>query len=220
MTAAGEPSTVEPSTVDENWGGRLPLVRTGPLRDEQLAWEAELRSEVVPWARRSGVHAATVEGDLIGPFNAFVHQPVPGRAFMAWVRADQAQSSLSAAVREIVVLTVGVAWQSEYEIYVHSALARDAGVPEPVIAAVLAGEPAEQFSAAEAAAYRFADELVRTRRVCDETYRLALDAIGRTGVLDLVHLIGIYLATSALLNAFLVPAPPAAGSAGRRIEPS
>ncbi|MEC3975750.1 carboxymuconolactone decarboxylase family protein [Amycolatopsis sp. H20-H5] len=100
-----------------------------------------------------------MEGDLIGPFNAFVHRPVPGRAFMAWVRADQAQSSLAAAVREIVILTVGVAWNSAYEIYVHTALARDAGIAEPVIAAVLAGEPAERFSAAEAAAHRFTDEL-------------------------------------------------------------
>ena len=35
----------------------------------------------------------------------------------------------------------------------------------------------------------------------------ALDAFGRDGVLDIVHLVGMYLATSALLNAFRVPAP-------------
>jgi 4-carboxymuconolactone decarboxylase len=32
---------------------------------------------------------------------------------------------------------------------------------------------------------------------------------GQRGVIDMVHLIGIYLATSALLNAFEIPAPDA-----------
>ena len=41
----------------------------------------------------------------------------------------------------------------------------------------------------------------------DETYAAALGSFGRDGVLDMVHLIGMYLATSALLNAFEVPAP-------------
>lgn len=97
-----------------------------------------------------------------------------------------------------------MAWNSDYEIYVHAAVARDVGVAEPVIAAVLAGGPTEQFSAAEAAVYRFTDELARDRSVFGDTYRLALEAIGQSGVLDRVNLIGIYLATSALLNPFRV----------------
>ena len=48
---------------------------------------------------------------------------------------------------------------------------------------------------------------MRTHRVDDETYAAAEQAFGRDGVLDMVHLIGMYLATSALLNAFEVPAP-------------
>ena len=42
----------------------------------------------------------------------------------------------------------------------------------------------------------------------DATYAAAQEAFGRDGVLDMVHLTGMYLATSALLNAFEVPAPP------------
>jgi 4-carboxymuconolactone decarboxylase len=57
-------------------------------------------------------------------------------------------------------------------------------------------------------AHRFADELVRTHRVADATYAAAEVAFGRDGVLDMVHLVGMYLATSALLNAFEIPAPP------------
>ena len=54
---------------------------------------------------------------------------------------------------------------------------------------------------------RFVDELVRTHRVSDDTYAAAEAALGRDGVLDTVHLTGMYLSVSALLNAFEIPAP-------------
>jgi 4-carboxymuconolactone decarboxylase len=200
----------QPSTRDRDWGGRLPLASRGPLTEDQLAARRRIRTEVVPWAREAGAVVATAEGDPIGPFNAFVHRPPVGMAFLDWVLADQAQSSLAAPLREIVILTVGAVWNSEYEIYVHTAMARHTGVAEPVIEAVVAGRSSADFSSAEAAVHRFTDELARTRSVCDETYRLAVGAVGQTGVLDMVNLIGAYLATSALLNAFRVPAPPPA----------
>ena len=77
-----------------------------------------------------------------------------------------------------------------------------------MVAALLDGEPADQFSTAETAVHRFTAELVDDRSVSDDTYQLALDAVGQTGVLDMVNLIGLYLAISALLNAFQIPAPP------------
>ncbi|MFH8404035.1 carboxymuconolactone decarboxylase family protein [Streptomyces sp. NPDC018019] len=198
----------QPSAEDRHWGGRLPLASRGPLTKEQLAAQRRMRDEVVPWAREAGAAAATAEGDLIGPFNAFVHRPATGTAFLDWILTDQARSSLAAPLREIIILTVGTAWNCEYEICVHTAMARHAGVAEPVIDAVLAGRPSAAFSSAEAAVHGFTDELARTRYVRDDTYRLAVEAVGQTGVLDMVNLIGAYLATSALLNAFQVPAPP------------
>jgi 4-carboxymuconolactone decarboxylase len=113
----------QPSTRDRDWGGRLPLASRGPLTEDQLAARRRIRTEVVPWAREAGAVVATAEGDPIGPFNAFVHRPPVGMAFLDWVLADQAQSSLAAPLREIVILTVGAVWNSEYEIYVHTAMA-------------------------------------------------------------------------------------------------
>ena len=41
--------------------------------------------------------------------------------------------SLPRPIREVVILTVGVAWQAEYEIYAHVAVARAVGLSETVI---------------------------------------------------------------------------------------
>ncbi|KOG53903.1 hypothetical protein ADK76_25810 [Streptomyces griseoflavus] len=51
-----------------------------------------MRDEVVPWAREAGAAAATAEGDLIGPFNALVHRPATGAAFLGRVLTDLTRS--------------------------------------------------------------------------------------------------------------------------------
>jgi 4-carboxymuconolactone decarboxylase len=193
-----------------DWGGRLPRNETLDLDDDQRAARDEILERSARWAERSGFAPTDDRGGLIGPFNAFALRPAPGRAFNRWVQTDQRGSSLSAPIREVVILTVGVAWQADYEIYAHVAVARTVGLTETVIAGLRSGDTTG-FAPDELAAHRFADELVRTHRVADPTYAAALDAFGRDGVLDLVHLVGMYLATSALLNAFEVPAPEIPG---------
>lgn len=114
-------------------------------------------------------------------------------------------------MREVVILTVGGAWDSAYEVYAHVAVARSVGLSEPAIAAIRAHAPDDALDGDELAAHRFVDELVRTHRVAQPTYDAALAAFGRDGVLDMTQLTGMYLATSALLNALEVPAPPIPG---------
>ncbi|MHC1562587.1 carboxymuconolactone decarboxylase family protein [Actinomycetospora sp. C-140] len=199
--------SVHPGADDREWGGRLPRNETLELDDDQRAAREKLLENAGAWAERSGFAPIDDHGGMIGPFNPFVLRPEPARAFNRWVVADQRGSSLSAPIREVVILTVGVAWQADYEIYAHVAVARAVGLSEAVIDGLRRNE-ADGFADDELAAHRFTDELVRTHRVARPTYDAAIEAFGRDGVLDLVHLVGMYLATSALLNAFEIPAPP------------
>jgi 4-carboxymuconolactone decarboxylase len=199
--------SVHPAAGDRDWGGRLPRAESIDLDDDQRAAREEILERSARWAERSGFAPTDDQGGLIGPFTAFALRPAPGRAFNRWVQTDQRGSSLSAPIREVVILTVGVAWQAEYEIYAHVAVARTVGLSETVIDG-LRRRSTEGFAPDELAAHRFVDELVRTHRVADDTYAAAEEAFGRDGVLDMVHLTGMYLATSALLNAFAIPAPP------------
>jgi 4-carboxymuconolactone decarboxylase len=203
--------SVHPGADDRDWGGRLPRNEAIDLDDDQRAARDAILERSARWAERSGFAPTDDEGGLIGPFNAFTLRPAPGRAFNQWVQTDQRGSSLAKTIREVVILTVGVAWQADYEIYAHVAVARTVGLSETVIAGLRdgsSGGSTEGFAPDELAAHRFTDELVRTHRVTDATYAAAEQAFGRDGVLDMVHLVGMYLATSALLNAFEVPAPP------------
>ncbi len=131
---------------------------------------------------------------------------------MVWVDAESARTSLPPEVRQVVILTVGVSWGAAYEIYAHAAVARRDGVDNETVEAIRAGREPDDASDAIVTAWRFTRELVESKSVPTPVYQAAKALFGERGLVDLLHLIGQYLATSALLNAFEVPAPGRAAS--------
>ena len=123
------------------------------------------------------------------------------------MQADSKHTTLSKRVHDIVILSTGAVWQSAYELYAHSVVARAVGVPEAAIIALVAGGSSEALSPEEQIAHRFARKLTMDRRVDADLYREAEAAFGKTGLVDMVYLVGMYLLTCALLNAFEIPAP-------------
>ena len=148
----------------------------------------------------------TADGKLIGPFNTYLYSPITTR-FLQWMQADSKHTSLNKRVHEIVILSTGAVWQSPYELYAHSAVARTVGVPEAAIKALVAGGSSEELTPDEQTAHRFARQLTMDRKVAPELYREAEAAFGRTRVVDMVYLVGMYLLTCALLNDFEISAP-------------
>ena len=194
-------------TEANDLGGRLPLLRPDELRDERRSLYDEMLATKIEWARKSGFQGDLPDGRLIGPFNVFLQTPEMARAFNAWIDTEAEHSSLSAKVRQVIILTVGGIWQSAYEVYAHSAVGRGAGLMGSTMRSIAAGSEPDELEPDERAAYRFTRALVRDRGVSDKPYAETVDAMGVQGVADMVQLIGLYLATSALLNAFDVPAP-------------
>ena len=192
---------------EDRLGGRLALLHPGELTNEQKETYDHLRETQVGWAEGSGIEAALPDGRIIGPFNVFLYSPFLGRSFTDWVNAEQAHTSLSPTVRQIIILTVGAVWASAYELYAHTVVGRAAGLDDEVIAAVERGEQPASISDEEATAYRFTHALTTEHAVGDDLYREAVAEFGEKGTVDMVHLIGQYMNVSAVLNAFQVPAP-------------
>ena len=115
---------------------------------------------------------------------------------------------LPADVQQVAILTVGAAWRSDYEVYAHAAEARHAGVPDPVIEAILAGAPPVGLAPAADVAHRLALALAVDHAVDDDLYAEAQGAFSTEQLIALVTLVGRYMNTAALLAAFRVPAPP------------
>ena len=195
------------SLAETKLGGRLPLLDPMTLEGEQKDLYDRMRSTLVSWARANGFKGDTSDGKLIGPFNPFLHSVGITPGFLDWMQADSRHTSLSKRVHEVVILSVGAVWQSPYELYSHSAVARSVGLPDEAIGALRSGGCSPLLSDEEQVAHEFARRLTIDRKVDDALYRKAEAQFGRVGIVDMTYLIGMYLMTCAMLNVFEVPAP-------------
>jgi 4-carboxymuconolactone decarboxylase len=188
-------------------GGRLPLVDIDRLDAAQRELFEYLQTRVVPWADAAGFRSTTADGKFIGPFNAALRSPTVAGAFLQLQASEERHTSLSDRVRQVVILTVGAAWAADYEIYAHSAVARQCGIPADAVHRLGAGTLPDTVSDDEKVAYRFARQLSTSHRVDDATFVQARNAFGDRGITDLIILAGTYYTVCGLLNVFDVPAP-------------
>lgn len=188
-------------------GGRLGLADPATLDDAGRKLFDVITANVVAWAQDCGFAAATADGRLIGPFNPSLLNPGLSAAFLKLQAAEEHYTSLDERTRQVVILTVGSVWRAPYELYAHSAVARHAGLPESVIAELVAGEEPEALTAGERTAHRLARALSTGHQVDDALYDEATQRFGAAGVLDITVLTGIYHTVCAVLNTFAIPVP-------------
>lgn len=192
---------------DDGLGGRLPLIEPDALADTQRALFDQIMSTAVPWAQGAGFQSTTANGRLIGPFNPALLAPAISAQFLQLQFAEEHHTSLSERLRQVVILTVGAVWRADYELYAHSAVARQASLPQAAIATLLDGGLPNELTANEKIAHRLARQLSVGHRVGDGLYREAEKAFGARGVLEITVLTGIYHTVCGILNVFDVPAP-------------
>jgi 4-carboxymuconolactone decarboxylase len=193
--------------AQDKLGGRLPLADPASLTDAQRElFDTVVRSRV-PWADGAGFRVTTTDNRLIGPFNAFLLQPEVAEAFLAFRSAATDHTTLSDREREIVIVAVGAVWGAKYELYAHTALARQAGIAENDLTTLLDGRTPESLSDRERLAADVTRQLSSAHHVSDELYREAEKAFGAKGLLDIVILMGQYQTVCSLLTLFDVPAP-------------
>lgn len=194
------------SEHDDHLGGRLPLLDPADLDDEQQQVYDALTRTVVPESEESGFTARLQDGRFIGPFNAMLRIPEIAEGLGQWTGAI-ARSRMADDVRQVVILTVGVAWSAEYEIDAHVSAARVLGIPDAAIEAIVRWQAPQGLSTEADVAQRLTSKLVIDRAVPDELYREAVEAFGEAGVIGILCLIGQYQTISSILVCFQVPAP-------------
>ena len=151
--------------------------------------------------------AAGPRGRVEGPLEVWLHSPGladPAQKLGAFARFN---SSLPPELSELAILVTAQVWRADFEWYAHARLARAAGIPEAVIEAIRAGADPELADPKARAVYAVARELHATRALAGATYAEAEAALGTTGLVDLVGILGYYTLVSMTLNAFEVPTP-------------
>ncbi len=198
------------ANFEDNLGGRLALLAPDALDSTQKKLYQQLQDTMVPWAEKSGFRADTYDDRLIGPFNAMLRSPRISQAILEVTATEGKETSLSKKVREVVILTVGAAWQAAYELYAHVAVGQSVGHEAATVQALAAGQKPADLTPEESVAYDFTQRLATWHQIDAELYEQAIVTFGEKGVVDMIYLAGQYMTISGLLNTFAVPAPPAA----------
>ncbi len=197
---------VNPTDDPDRLGGRLPLLAPADLDDEQTQVYEALTQLVVPEAAESGFTARLPDGRFIGPFNVMLRVPRLTTGLGQWTR-EISRSGLDDDVRQVVILTVGVAWSAQYEIDAHVSAARAVGVPDSAIEAILQGGAPSGLRPAAQVAHRLTAALLNDRSVPDQLYEEAVGLFDELGLMAVLCLIGQYQTISSILVCFQVPAP-------------
>jgi 4-carboxymuconolactone decarboxylase len=149
-------------------------------------------------------------GIVEGPLRVWLNSPDLADKAQALGAFCRYGTSLPQRLSELAIVTTGAHWQAGFEWAVHAPIALKAGLDPDSVEAIRLGQDPNLTKADEKAVYAFSSELLRHRRVSDETYRFARETLGQLALVDLVGVLGYYGLISMTITAFEVPLPDGA----------
>jgi 4-carboxymuconolactone decarboxylase len=199
--------------VFEKLPPRLDLIPPAELAPAQRALYDAITGG--PRASQAGTVPITdADGQLLGPFAIMLLSPEVGNAMQQVGATIRFGTELTGRERELAILTVAGALNSEFERLAHVPAARVLGLTEPQIDAALAGRTADGVSADEAMVARLALAMTVDRTLSDDDYSGGVGALGQERLAELTWLVGYYSALALSLAVFR-PVLPGSFSDGR-----
>jgi 4-carboxymuconolactone decarboxylase len=175
---------------------RLPVPAEADLNEAQRALLAAIRS---------GPRGASITPR--GPFAVWMHAPEFGQVAQPVGGFCRYQTSLPMRLSEFAILCTARLWRAQYEWFAHEPLADKAGVKAKTIQDLKAGRKPASAPKDERAIYDFVQELYKTKRVSDRTYKKLHGMLGDKAMVELVGLLGYYVMISFTLNVFQMMPP-------------
>ena len=199
--------------MSEKLPPRLDLIPPAELAPAQRALYDAITGG--PRASQAGTVPITdADGQLLGPFAIMLLSPEVGNAMQQVGATIRFGTALTGRERELAILAVAGALNSEFERLAHVPAARGLGLTEPQIDAALAGRAADGLSADEAMVGRLALAMTVDRTLSDDDYSAGLEALGQERLAELTWLVGYYSALALALAVFR-PVLPESFSNGR-----
>lgn len=142
-----------------------------------------------------------------GPFAAWMHAPEFGQLAQSLGAHCRYKTALPPRLSEFAILCTARLWRAQYEWFAHEPMADKAGVKPKTIADLRAGRKPAAAPKDERAIYDFIQELYKTRRVSERTYKRLHGLIGDSAMVELVGILGYYALISMTLNVFQMLPP-------------
>ncbi|HMA56818.1 MAG TPA: carboxymuconolactone decarboxylase family protein [Pseudolabrys sp.] len=170
---------------------RLALVNEQRMNDAQRALLASLRA---------GPRGASITPR--GPFAVWMHAPELGELAQKLGAHCRYGTALPPRLSEFAILCTARIWRAQYEWFAHAPMAEKGGVKIKTIEDLRRGRAPKSAPPDERAIYAFIQELYKTKRVSDRTYKRVEALLGDKATVELVGILGYYVLISMTLNVF------------------
>lgn len=146
------------------------------------------------------------EGNLIGMFRVLVYSPQLGESITRIGLAIDTSDQVPRRARHAAILAVAAHEQSDYEWYSHELAAQDSLTPDEIEGlrqrkSLRFGDNNEQVC------HDVVRSLLDIGDVPDELHVRAVDALGHSGLVELVWIVGLYKASALQLRVHRLGAP-------------
>lgn len=178
--------------------GSSPDDRMPPMTPDQMTPAQKAAAEQFEKERGIGIG---------GPFVPLSRSPEVLRMATHIGKYLRTQSPVPTKLSELATLITARRWSQNFEWFAHEKIARHAGLPDAVIAAIAEGRMPEGMAEDEAAVYAFCMETLHNGNVCDATYARAKALHGEQGIIDLVAICGYYTLIGLAMNIARTPLP-------------
>ncbi|HEY1544906.1 MAG TPA: carboxymuconolactone decarboxylase family protein [Xanthobacteraceae bacterium] len=151
-----------------------------------------------------------------GPFVPLIRSPevmLRAKAMGDYLRF---KSTLAPRLNEMVILITARAWTQNYEWHAHRPFALKAGLRAEIADAIAQGDRPAGMAEDEEVAYDMATEILRDKRVSDQTYARGVAKFGEQGVIDLLGVVGYYNFLAVVMNATRTAMPAGAAEELKR----
>ena len=164
--------------------------------------------DMTPAQRRVADAAASGKrGRVPAPLRAWLHSPEMGNRAQSLGEFIRYDTSLGPVLSELAILVTARFWTSHYEWFAHQREALKAGLDPAIIDAIAARRAPTLPDPKMAAIYAYATALHTTHQVPPDIHATAVAALGETGVVELVGVLGYYTFVAMTLNAFEIGVP-------------
>jgi 4-carboxymuconolactone decarboxylase len=162
--------------------------------------------EMTPEQQDAYQRLMETRGRLPGPNKIYVHNPKLANVMGPLGAYFRTGYSLSEREREIAVCIICSRFHSAYPTNAHERAAKNAGLPDDKVEAILTGLPTSFSDTREQVVYEMATCLANARWVSKGLYDRAVEALGHEGITDVITLMGFYSSVSMTLAFYDVPA--------------
>ena len=171
------------------------------------------RENMTPEGQKVWDEVERSRGEVAGNFRALLNSPQGAGNMAVFGRYIRFETPLDPRVKTLAILTAAREADGHYVWTVNQPEAREAGLSDEVIGAILQRRAPVGLEPKDAAVVQFVLELLRHHRVSDVSFEALRSQVGDSGIVDVLLVVGYYHGLAHSLQALEVELPEGVASA-------